>query len=152
MECVFYLNPVGVWNHCREKGMIFGTSKGKNMPDTVPIVPASTILLCRNAPELEVFMVVRHHQIDFASGALVFPGGKVDAADSDAVAAQNARGLDEHPEEEHAFLIASIREVFEECGVLLARDKGSDKLISASRLEALMPYQERLGERRNRSW
>ena len=25
-------------------------------------------------------MVVRHHEIDFASGALVFPGGKVDAA------------------------------------------------------------------------
>ena len=31
--------------------------------------------------DIEVFMVVRHHQIDFASGALVFPGGKVDEND-----------------------------------------------------------------------
>ena len=28
-------------------------------------------------------MVVRHHQIDFASGALVFLGGKVDTQDDD---------------------------------------------------------------------
>ena len=28
-------------------------------------------------------MVVRHHQIDFAAGALVFPGGKVDKFDYD---------------------------------------------------------------------
>ena len=35
----------------------------------------------RDAPDLEVFMAVRHHQIDFASGALVFPGGK--ATDDD---------------------------------------------------------------------
>ena len=28
-------------------------------------------------------MVVRHHQIDFAAGALVFPGGKVDKSDYD---------------------------------------------------------------------
>ena len=47
------------------------------------IMPAATILLVRDGPTgLEVFMVVRHHQIDFASGALVFPGGKVDANDA----------------------------------------------------------------------
>ena len=47
------------------------------------IIPAATILLVRDGPTgLEVFMVVRHHQIDFASGALVFPGGKVDANDA----------------------------------------------------------------------
>jgi 8-oxo-dGTP diphosphatase len=43
------------------------------------LIPAATILLLRDGTEgLEVFMVVRHHQIDFASGALVFPGGKVE--------------------------------------------------------------------------
>jgi len=43
---------------------------------TAPALPAATILLLRGgaAAPLEVFMVVRHHQIDFASGALVFPG------------------------------------------------------------------------------
>ncbi len=44
---------------------------------------ASTILLLRDGPGgLEVFMVVRHHEIDFASGALVFPGGRMEAADA----------------------------------------------------------------------
>ena len=43
------------------------------------IIPASTVLIIRDGVSgLEVFMVVRHHQIDFAGGALVFPGGKVD--------------------------------------------------------------------------
>ena len=41
--------------------------------------PAATALMLRDRPlGLEVFMVVRHHRIEFASGALVFPGGKVE--------------------------------------------------------------------------
>ena len=55
------------------------------MSDAIaPAVPAATILVLRgDAARLEVFMVVRHHQIDFASGALVFPGGKADEQDGD---------------------------------------------------------------------
>ena len=46
--------------------------------------PAATVVILRDGRAgLEVFMVVRHHEIDFASGALVFPGGKVDAQDAD---------------------------------------------------------------------
>ena len=46
------------------------------------IIPASTVLIIRDGVSgLEVFMVVRHHEIDFAAGALVFPGGKVDQSD-----------------------------------------------------------------------
>ena len=50
--------------------------------------PASTILLLRDgaAAAIEVFMMVRHYQIEFASGALVFPGGSVDAGDRDIIA------------------------------------------------------------------
>ena len=55
-------------------------------------------------------MVVRHHQIDFASGALVFPGGRVEAADA-VLAGGDATA---------AFRIAAIRETWEECGILLA--------------------------------
>jgi len=52
------------------------------MTETVAVRPAATVLLVRDgASGLEVFMVVRHHEIDFASGALVFPGGSVDAGD-----------------------------------------------------------------------
>ena len=47
-------------------------------------VPATTVLLTRdNQKGLEVFMVTRHHKIDSAYGALVFPGGKLDIQDSD---------------------------------------------------------------------
>ena len=46
--------------------------------------PAATVVILRDGRHgLEVFMVVRHHEIDFASGALVFPGGKVDEQDQD---------------------------------------------------------------------
>ena len=36
-------------------------------------IAAATVMIVRDgAAGLEVFMVVRHHEIDFASGALVF--------------------------------------------------------------------------------
>jgi 8-oxo-dGTP pyrophosphatase MutT (NUDIX family) len=88
--------------------------------------PAATVLLLRDGTEgLEVFMVVRHHAIDFASGALVFPGGRVDEHDQ-AFAAGGVSDM--------AFRIAAIRETFEECGVLLARLAGSDRLVDAAEL------------------
>ena len=56
--------------------------------------PAATILLLRDAPEFQVLMVKRHHQIDFASGALVFPGGKTHAGDADPAWAEHCIGWD----------------------------------------------------------
>ena len=52
-------------------------------PEPVATRPAATILLVRDDPVFEVLMVKRHHQIDFASGALVFPGGKTHQGDHD---------------------------------------------------------------------
>ena len=50
------------------------------------VVPAKTVLLTRdNEAGLGVFVLKRHHKIDFAYGALVFPGGKLDQQDSDSV-------------------------------------------------------------------
>jgi 8-oxo-dGTP pyrophosphatase MutT (NUDIX family) len=94
------------------------------MPDQpVPIRPAATIMLVRDEPEFQVLMVKRHHQIDFASGALVFPGGKTHQGDHDPAWADHAAGWEAAPPEERALRIAAIREVYEEAGVLLARDK-----------------------------
>jgi 8-oxo-dGTP pyrophosphatase MutT (NUDIX family) len=42
---------------------------------------------------LEVFMVKRHHQIDFVAGALVFPGGKTSQGDLDAALDEYADGI-----------------------------------------------------------
>jgi 8-oxo-dGTP pyrophosphatase MutT (NUDIX family) len=97
--------------------------------------PAATILPIRDgARGLEVFMVVRHHQIDFASGALVFPGGRVDRGDH--TLAANPIFCPE-PTRDMAFRIAAIRETFEECGILLARPLGTDRLVDAQELQAI---------------
>lgn len=87
----------------------------------VQIKPAATILLLRDTPEFQVLMVERHHQIDFASGALVFPGGKSHTGDHDEAWSDHAIGWGEFDAEQRGLRIAAIREVFEEAGVLLAR-------------------------------
>ncbi len=69
-------------------------------------------------------MVKRHHQIDFASGALVFPGGKLEATDAAPEWEGHCRGWDAHTDEERRLRIAALREAFEESGVLLAKDHG----------------------------
>ena len=79
--------------------------------DSVAPKLAATVLLVRDGPQgLQVFMVVRHQKIDFASGALVFPGGKVDPPDW-----EQAGG-----DEDRAARVAALRETEEECGVRLA--------------------------------
>ncbi len=85
------------------------------------IKPAATILLLRDAPAFEVLMVKRHHQIDFASGALVFPGGKSHAGDHDPAWVDHALGWSGFDAEQRGLRIAAIREVFEEAGVLLGQ-------------------------------
>jgi 8-oxo-dGTP pyrophosphatase MutT (NUDIX family) len=98
--------------------------------------PASTILLLRDGPdsEIEVFMMVRHYEIDFNSGALVFPGGSVDKGDQEIIENpelySGGEGLDASA---LSFRIAAIRETFEESGILLARPRGSKALIDAKR-------------------
>ena len=107
-----------------------------------PVQPrlSATALLLRDGPAgLEVFMVVRHHQIDFASGALVFPGGKVDPQDHDPRLLQRVAGAESLRPEERACRICTIRETFEEAGVLLARPRGESRLIEAARLSDLIP-------------
>ena len=83
---------------------------------------SATILLMRDVPDFEVLMVKRHHQIDFASGALVFPGGKIDPIDSDAAWADLCMGFDSFDPEEAVLRVAAIREAYEEAGILLARN------------------------------
>lgn len=102
------------------------------------LLPAATVLLLRDgAAGLEVFMVQRHHQIDFAAGALVFPGGKVDRRDHDPALLPRLTANDALPPDLVTFGIAAIREAFEECGVLLARSAGSDRIVSAARLKEI---------------
>jgi len=111
--------------------------------EPAPPRPATTVLLLRpskrgdRASPLEVFMVVRHHQIDSFSGAIVFPGGKLEEADGDKRLRARSGGPDTISDDELKFRIAGVREAFEECGVLLARKRGQKALIAAADLKPI---------------
>jgi 8-oxo-dGTP pyrophosphatase MutT (NUDIX family) len=99
--------------------------------------PASTVAILRDgAKGIEVFMVVRHHEIDFASGAIVFPGGKVDVED----ASDDWKDLagDAPAAPGRAYLVAAGRETFEEAGLVLARRRGSVELVDAATADRLV--------------
>ncbi len=101
------------------------------------LIPAATILLLRDSPAgIEVFFVQRHHQIEFAAGALVFPGGKLDPRDHDPRLDGRLDGAAGLPPLVRALRVAAIREAFEEGSVLLARPRGGGAL-APERLERI---------------
>jgi 8-oxo-dGTP pyrophosphatase MutT (NUDIX family) len=93
--------------------------------------PAATVLVLRDTTGgIEVFMVRRHHAAAFMGGAYVFPGGRVDAADRsadaswcDGVPEAECRLPEEAATDALAVQVAAARELFEEAGMLLARDR-----------------------------
>jgi 8-oxo-dGTP pyrophosphatase MutT (NUDIX family) len=99
------------------------------MSDAIPATPrpAAAIVLLRDRTEggVEVFMVRRHIQSDFAPDVFVFPGGTVKPDDQSLESSMD-------PATPHAgltalgtgFRAAAIRECFEEAGVLLAHRNG----------------------------
>lgn len=93
------------------------------MSEPAPAFPSATVMLVRDVPRFEVLMVRRHHQIEFASGALVFPGGKLEEADRDAAWMPHLEGAEGLSDMERALRICAIREAFEESGILLAGDR-----------------------------
>ncbi len=86
------------------------------MTDAAPPVPprpsASLVIGREGVSGWEIFMVQRHSATRFAGGALVFPGGALEAQDTEVSA--NSDSLSAHR-------LAAIREVFEEAGILFAR-------------------------------
>jgi 8-oxo-dGTP pyrophosphatase MutT (NUDIX family) len=94
-----------------------------------PAVPrdAATVILLRQAPDVEAFLLRRTDALEFAPGACVFPGGSVDEADGDGQVgwagrspAEFAAWLNTSPERARTLVCAAVRETFEESGVLLA--------------------------------
>lgn len=79
-------------------------------------IPSATVVLVRDAPTLEVLLVQRHSNIGFHGGAWVFPGGKIDDADRQAV----PRGGDPAKDVLNAARLCAVREVREEVGLELA--------------------------------
>lgn len=108
---------------------------------------AATILLIRDGKEgLEIFMVERHHKIDFASSALVFPGGRVDEHD-EALELKALSIGSENDDSLFPYRIAAVREAFEETGILLARRKNDDEFLSGSTAFGLWGYRDKVERR-----
>lgn len=89
--------------------------------EAVPKDAAAVILM----KDEQVFLAQRNPKISFLGGWYAFPGGKVDPEDS-AVEVRNC--ADENLKK---FIVAAVRETFEEVGVLLVR--GGDALTRGQR-------------------
>jgi len=112
---------------------------------------AATVILAR--PPFELYLGRRSARSAFAPDAFVFPGGTIDAADAAPQAQERTLGLDDmrvdaefraavsnelHSSEPaiagsdaRALLVAALRELFEEAGVLFARTAGGQPVDAA---------------------
>jgi 8-oxo-dGTP pyrophosphatase MutT (NUDIX family) len=117
---------------------------------------AATVILARSP--FEVYLTRRSARSAFAPDAFVFPGGTVDAQDASPVLQRRTLGLDAArlrdefratvdaslssseppiaPDQGASLLVAALRELFEEAGILLARDAAGN-LVSTSSVEGL---------------
>ena len=124
-----------------------------------PAVPrdAATVILLRQAPAVEAFLLQRTEALEFAPGACVFPGGSVDEGDADPAIgwagpspADFAGRLGTSPERARALVCAAVRETFEESGVLLAGSSPATVLHDSAALardrRALLDGSVSLGE------
>ena len=106
--------------------------------DPVTPIPAATVISLRDTPTgMEVLMVQRTKKADFAGGALLFPGGKVDNSDYEVLKLDRCSLPNDVPDNQKALRVAGVREMFEEAGLLFVRDLGDTQVISKERAEVL---------------
>jgi 8-oxo-dGTP pyrophosphatase MutT (NUDIX family) len=98
-------------------------------------IPAATLVVMRDMPAgpPELLMVTRTRRMAFAAGAMVFPGGRIDAGDL-------ALGSDD----DEASRIAAIRETVEETGLSVGLAPEAPATLQAD-LHAGEPFADLLG-------
>ena len=121
-----------------------------------PAIAAATVVIVRDRADVwELLLLERHAATAFAGGAMVFPGGRVDAGDA-AVAADPAladgfRTLDPA---DAAARVAAAREAFEEVGILLSSGPPLSPAVRAGWQSGLnagrTAYRDLLGDRGHR--
>lgn len=132
-----------------------------------PKLAATVILLRERVPEIkskdtckfEVFMAQRHASNKFLGGFHVFPGGAIEEQDITKESRSRISGLDkdllnklkEICDNPSSLWIIAIRELFEETGILIAKNRSDDSLISVNNGENIAKfnkYQEDLQDNR----
>ena len=98
--------------------------------DGIPVLPASTIVIVDDRPDLHVLLLRRRTGSAFVGGMSVFPGGGLDPGDDDPGWSERLAGHDEASASAAlgvesgglAFWTAALRETYEESGILLTPD------------------------------
>ncbi len=129
------------------------------IPSEPPRDAATVVLLRDTSNGLEVLLQRRHAQMANMAGMYVFPGGKLDPADSEpastALLDQPAASLHVSMGENHidparaaGLHVAALREALEECGLLLAEPTHPGQTLDAPRARAMlregMPFADML--------
>jgi len=106
--------------------------------------PAATVVMLRDADDgMEVLLLKRHRSSGFVPGAYVFPGGRTDDADGN----PQLVGHVTHLPTIHLplqFWFAAVREVFEEAGVLMARNRDGEWVADTTTDEELEGWRLKL--------
>jgi 8-oxo-dGTP pyrophosphatase MutT (NUDIX family) len=98
--------------------------------DVTPRLAATTIVVRPRGTQPEILLLKRGEHARFMPNAYVFAGGALDPDDESGEAIDLCEGLSDRCASERLqlpanglrFFIAAVREVFEECGLLLAYD------------------------------
>ncbi|WP_245573616.1 NUDIX hydrolase [Curvibacter lanceolatus] len=113
--------------------------------------PSSSVIVLRDGPAgLEVLLLRRHSRSAVLGNAHVFPGGKLDAADEQALALACDQPIEQLPSTLNepdlapatalGLYVAALRETFEECDLLLGSPAQGEALQQAlDRLHAAQP-------------
>jgi len=116
-------------------------------PPETPHAAASTVLLRDTPAGMQTLLLRRHTQMANMGGVYVFPGGKLDATDSDSSIAldQDVQTLHQTLGESAlpattaaALYVAALRETLEECGLLLAEPLHAGGMVDANHARDLL--------------
>jgi 8-oxo-dGTP pyrophosphatase MutT (NUDIX family) len=113
------------------------------MGNPVAALPSATVVLLRERENSLELLMVKRRAGDAFGNSYAFPGGVVDHDESDAhgridgKTANDANTELHLPEDGLDYYSAAIRELFEETGILLARDKNAEWASDSPELQAL---------------